>query len=265
MNFSFVQITDHHILESETELFRGLSTAYTLRVVLSHISANLAGKIDFIVSTGDLVNSPSVKAYQTLSRVLNVQTSLAAAPGPLPILLEGSHEIPLYCLPGNHDDHTFFYRHLFSQAAALPLMNAVFTHGGVQFICLDWGPDTKAILHSETLDFLEQSLQTDQPSILMMHHHLAPCGAGWLDEFIADGSDLFWKTITDRNVLGVFCGHAHMTYDKIVAGIPVFGLRSTAFQFALQDEPLICLLPAHYRLITLQNGILTSRIYEVPL
>ena len=272
MNFSFVQITDHHILESETALFRGFSTAHTLRAVLAHIAANLAGKIDFIVSTGDLVNSPTPDSYQTLTRLLNVQANppknrglSASAPGPLKILLDGAHEVPLYCLPGNHDDRVNFYNCLFPAEAPRPLMNAVFEHQGIQFVCLDWGPDTKATLHRETLDFLERALRSSQPSIVMMHHHLYPTGSRWLDEFIADGSEQFWKTIAGRNVLGVICGHAHMTYDKMVVGIPVFGLRSTCFQFALQDEPLTCLQPPHYRLVTLQNGILTTRIFEVPL
>jgi hypothetical protein len=56
-----------------------------------------------------------------------------------------------------------------------------------------------------------------------------------------------------------------MTHEQLVAGIPVLTLRSTAFQFASTDEPLIALEPPHYRFVTIHNDVLTSRIFEVPL
>ena len=66
-------------------------------------------------------------------------------------------------------------------------------------------------------------------------------------------------------MLVILCGDVHTTYETLVVGIPVLGLRSTTFQFALQDEPLLCLQPPHYRFVTIQDGILTSRTFEVPL
>ncbi len=130
---------------------------------------------------------------------------------------------------------------------------------------MDWGPHTKATAHPEMLDFLAQALETDLPSIIVMHHQVVKIGSRWLDDFIADDVSQFWKVVTGRNVLGIFSGHVHTTYERVVNGIPVFGLRSTAAPFALQDEPLTCLLPPHYRLVTVQDGILTTRIFEVPL
>jgi len=265
MSFSFIQITDHHLPESGTELLRGFSPAYAFRAVVRHIARNTAAGADFIVSTGDMVETPSLTAYQNLAWMLNANSLSVAAPGPIPTVLEGLNELPFYCLPGNHDDREHFYQGLFPGKPALPLMNATFSHKGVQFICLDWGPATKAVAHRATLEFLFHSLQTNLPSILLMHHHMAPVGSRWLDDFIADEAGLFWRIARGRNILGIFCGHTHMTYEKIVEGLPVFGLRSTAFPFALQDEPLICLLPPHYRLVTVEEDRLSSQIFEVPL
>ncbi|MCC7352929.1 MAG: metallophosphoesterase [Anaerolineae bacterium] len=56
MAFSFVQITDHHLRESEALLTRGYSTAYAFRAVMRHIAQHAASRADFIVTTGDLVN-----------------------------------------------------------------------------------------------------------------------------------------------------------------------------------------------------------------
>jgi Icc protein len=148
-------------------------------------------------------------------------------------------------------------------------MNVAFQHKGVQFICLDWGAQPKAVASPELFDFLSQALESELPSVILTHHHLVPIGSRWLDEFIADDIDQFWEIVTapgvSHKVLGMICGHVHMTYEEQVAGIPVLGLRSTAFPFAHTDEPLRTLQPPHYRLVTIQDGILTSRIYEVPL
>jgi len=265
MNFSFIQITDHHLTATDAEFLRGFSTRHAFRSTLRHIARNVGGRADFIVSTGDLVEQASEAAYRAVLEILNVQAAPAALPGPFQITTEGLEKFPLYVLPGNHDDRDIFFGQLFPGIPAQRLMNTAFTHGGVQFICLDWGPGAKGVAHPETLDFLGRSLDGCQPSIILMHHQLVKIGSKWLDEFLSDDVGLFWEQAAGRNVLGVFCGHVHTTYDRVVHGVPVFGLRSTAYPFVLQDEPLGCLLPPHYRLVTLQDGVLTTQIFEVPL
>ena len=80
---------------------------------------------------------------------------------------------------------------------------------------------------------------------------------------------MFWDALAAPavrgRILGVISGHVHITYEKLVRGIPVFGLRSTAFPFALLDEPLYALLPPHYRLFTVRDGLLSGQVFEVPL
>jgi len=265
MNFSFIQTTDHHVTASETELLKGFSTRHAFRTVLRHIAQHVGEHADFIISTGDLVDHPSKITYQAFLNMLNARNPSSEIPGPLFISAEGFQEFPMYLLPGNHDDRSNFFKYLFPKSSPISLINASFTHKGVQFICLDWGPNTKAVAHPEMLDFLAQALGTDLPSIIVMHHQVVKIGSRWLDDFIADDVSRFWKIVTGRKVLGIFSGHVHTTYERVVNGIPVFGLRSTAAPFALQDEPLTCLLPPHYRLVTVQDGILTTRIFEVPL
>jgi 3',5'-cyclic AMP phosphodiesterase CpdA len=265
MAFSFIQITDHHLCESETQLRLGFSPAYAFRAVLRHIAEHVADRADFIISTGDLVEPSTDRAYQTLRHMLAVQDQVTAAPGPCAVSIEGLRRFPVYFLPGNHDDRTVFYRNLFPHTTPSPLMNAHFIHQDTQFICLDWGAEAKGVIYPETLDFLKRALGRDTPSIIVMHHHLAPIGRRWLDDFIAAEADRFWEAVTGQRVLGILCGHTHITYELTVEGIPVFGLRSTAFPFAEQDEFLICLQPPHYRLVTVQDGTLHTQIFEVPL
>ena len=265
MDFSFIQITDHHLTAADSEFLRGFSTRHALRTVLRHIAHNAGTHVDFIVSTGDLVDIPSEASYQASLELLGVQNNLAEIPGPLHISAEGLQNLPMFVLPGNHDDRKNFYKYLFPQSQSASIMNAAFIHKGIQFICLDWGPESKSTAHPEMLEFLAQTIKMDSPSIIMMHHQLAKLESKWLDDFIADDTSRFWEIIAQKPVLGIFCGHVHATYESTVNGVPVFGLRSTAPQFVLQDEPLACLLPPHYRLVTIQNSTLTTQIFEVPL
>ncbi len=265
MAFSFIQITDHHLCESETQLRLGFSPAYAFRAVLRHIAEHVADQADFIISTGDLSEPATDQAYQTVRQMLEVENQVAASPGPYAVSIEGLRRFPMYFLPGNHDDRRVFVRNLFPPTAPAPLLNASFKHQDIQFICLDWGTEAKSVIYPETLDFLRRALRNPAPSIVIMHHHLTPLGRRWLDDFIADDADRFWEAVAGQNVLGVFCGHAHTTYELTVKNIPVFGLRSTAFPFAPLDEILMCLQPPHYRLITIQDGRLRTQIFEVPL
>jgi 3',5'-cyclic-AMP phosphodiesterase len=265
MAFSFIQITDHHLCESEAHLRLGFSPAYAFRTVLRHIAEHVADRADFIISTGDLIEPSTDQAYQTLRQMLDVKDQAPAAPGPYAVSIEGLRHFPLYFLPGNHDDREVFCRNLFPQMAPAPLLNASFMHQDIQFICLDWGAEAKGVIYPETLDFLKRALHNSMPSIVIMHHHLAPLGRQWIDDFVPAEAARFWEAVAGQNVLGIFCGHAHTTYELTVKDIPVFGLRSTAFPFAPLDEVVMCLLPPHYRLVTVQDGRLHTQIFEVPL
>jgi Icc protein len=264
MTFSFIQITDHHLRESEATLTQGYSTAYALRAVLRHIAENRAVQADFLVSTGDLVDLASDASYSTLRQVLGLRLVADQPPGPHRAAGEGLPNLPIYFLPGNHDDRQVFYRQLFPGATPGALMNAVFEHQGIQFVCIDWGPQDQAIARPVMLDFLHEALNRNQPSILLMHHHAVPVGSRLLDWMIADEVARFWEVVRDHNVLGIFHGHTHATTEFYVEGIPVWGLRSTALQIAMHDELLYCVQPLQYRFVTVHDRLVTTRLFEVP-
>lgn len=265
-DFSFLQITDHHLLESEEQVREGFVPGYALRRVMKHIAENTADKADFIISTGDLVEPPTEAAYEGAIRLLGLEAS-AQLPGPQHINVEGLQHYPMYFLPGNHDDREQMTRCLFPNSAPVELYNLTFEHKGVQFIFLDWGPESKAVFLPGTREFLSQALKSELPSVIVCHQHVKPIGSRWLDNFIADEIDEFWEIVTaprlkDR-ILGILCGHAHITYEDEYQGIQILGLRSTAYPFARTDGPTVILAPPHYRFITIKNNVLTSRIYKV--
>jgi 3',5'-cyclic-AMP phosphodiesterase len=266
MDFSFIQITDHHLLESEDQIREGFVPAYALRIVMKHIAEHVADKADFIISTGDLVEPPTEAAYACAIKLLGLQSS-AALPGPQRANVEGLHDYPMYFMPGNHDDRELMTRCLFPDSKPIDLYNFTYEHKGVQFVFMDWGPESKAVFLPETRDFLTQVLQSELPSVIVCHQHVKPIGSRWLDSFIADEVDQFWDIITKpgikEKILGILCGHVHITYEDHYKDIQILGLRSTAYPFAKTDDFLIILAPPHYRYIRIQNNVLTSRIYKV--
>ncbi len=266
MAFSFIQITDHHLRASEADPVRGVMTTHTLAATVRHIARHAAAHADFMVSLGDLVDPPLEAAYRAVMTRLAIRgTATSVAPGPLTISAEGLRDFPIYLLPGNHDDRQAFSRILFPGTAPAPLINVRFEHQGVQFICLDWGTDATSVAYPETLAFLADALSADLPSVILTHHPVAAVGVGWLDAFLAPEITRFWEIVRGKRVLGVLAGHVHLTHEQVVDGIPVLTLRSTAFQFARTEMPMAVLEPPHYRFVTVHNGMLTSRIFEVPL
>ena len=263
-DFSFIQVTDHHLLETEESLREGFCPGHAMRMVMRHISKNTADKVDFIISTGDLVEPDTDATYQGALKLLGINSS-AALPGPQHINIEGLTKFPMYFLPGNHDKRDMFTRYLFPESKAPTLYNLTFEHKGVQFVFMDWGPESKAHLYPETGEFLKKALQAELPSVLVMHQHVKKIGSRWLDNFLADNLDDFWDVVLPHKekILGILNGHVHITYEDEYGGIPIYGLRSTAYPFAKVDDPVVILAAPHYRFVHVHDGVLTSRVYKV--
>src|ERR1044071_2585265 len=266
MDFFFIQITDHHRLESEAAHREGFVPGHALRMVMKHIAENVADKADFIISTGDLVEPPTEPAYECAIKLLGLSAN-ASLPGPQHVNLEGLLDYPMYFLPGNHDDRELLTRCLFPNSTPVALYNFTFEHKGVQFVFMDWGPESKAEFLPETRAFLAQALQSPLPSVIVCHQHVKKIGSRWLDSFLADDLAEFWEIVTvpgvKEKVLGILCGHVHITYEEEYRGIQILGLRSTAYPFPKTDDVMVILAPPHYRFISIQNNVLTSRIYKV--
>ena len=268
-DFSFIQITDHHLREHESDLTFGFSPAHAFRATLRHI-ARRSPPPDFILTTGDLVHAGTPAEYQTARAMLGLR-ELSPAPGPQAVTAEGLHDMPMYFLPGNHDPRAVFFRNMFSDtvepaAGAPPLMDVEFAHKGMRFICIDWGGDNKPVATPAMLSFLARSLENPAPAILLMHHARAPVGIPRLDSCLPDDMPAFEAVVRGSSLLAMFCGHFHTTYQTIVAGIPVYGLRSTTFSFAADGaQTLYVLRPPHYRVITVSSSTVNTEIVEVAL
>ena len=263
MPFSFIQITDHHLTDADAHLTEGYSPWYALRAVLRHIAAHHAG-VDFVVSTGDLAHGGSDAQYRYFREQLGLREP-SAPPGPQRATIEGLRDKPMYFLPGNHDRREPFFRNMFPQSG-LRALNVSFDYRGVQFVCLDWGEQNKAIASPGLFECLERALGRDLPTIIWTHHALVPLGHPRFDDYLPDDLDRLRAMLSGQRVLAIFQGHFHVTYESSLAGIPVFGLRSTTFSLSLSGDQLLhVLLPPHYRVVTVDGDDVRTEIVEVAL
>jgi Icc protein len=257
MTVRFVQITDHHL--TADGLLWGYDTRAALDRVLDHIAAH-AGPLDFLISTGDLTEHGTADEYARFLELLQAQPA-AQFPGPL---FSARLGLPCYVLPGNHDQRAQLAESLFPGSPAADRLHGSFELDGLQFACLDFGPRGKAAGDVSFYTALDQVLQRPLPTLLFLHHHVAPLDITWLDVLIADDVDRFAAQLLGRDVRAILHGHTHFSFERQLVGVPTYGLRSTSFQFAPQDRLLRSIEPPQYRLVTVSAQGLSTELVDVP-
>ena len=268
--FSFVQISDHHLGESEQTKRKGFLPAYAFRAVFRDITERWSDQIDFIVSTGDLVLGATEPEYESVCRMLNLQ-AVSPPPGPQLISIEGLQGFPMYFIPGNHDDAVQFSRCLFHHTPQGDRLNLSFRHKGVHFVSPDWGPEEPGGLGPDTAPelaaWLAETIQPGEPTIILIHYAPLLLPNRWKEDMVPRNLERFWRVLEGRtNILGILVGHIHQTFEAEVSGHKVFGVASTCYQQILHnDEYVRALLPLAYRLVTVEDGELTTTIHEVDL
>jgi Icc protein len=208
-----VQFTDLHLYGAMDGRLRGVEVLATLRATLAAAAADL-DRCDAVLLTGDLVqDDPAGYAH--------VQA------------LFGDSPVPVYCLPGNHDEPGPMRAAL---AAAPFRLNAVGTHGAWQLVMLD------SCLHGEAggrlaaseLRRLDAALAAapDRHALVCLHHHPVPMASRWLDTVGLDNAPEFFDVLDSHpQVRGVLWGHVHQVFDSERRGVRLLGTPSTCAQF----------------------------------
>jgi Icc protein len=211
------QITDTHLYANPDGKLLGLNTRRCLQQVVA-----LAGsrRPHLVVATGDLAHDGSAAAYRQVRACFD------------------SLQVPIYCLPGNHDE----------AASLRDCMNGDAYHStswvevnGWQLVFVDstmQGSDG-GHLPSEELAKLDEALaQTPElPAIVWLHHQPVLIGSRWLDSMAVDNADDFFQVI-DRHpqVRAVAWGHVHQCFEHCHRNIPLLASPSTCIQFLPHSE-----------------------------
>ncbi len=269
-SFSFIQISDHHLGESEQTLRKGFLPAYAFRAVLRDIARKWGDQIDFIVSTGDLVLGATVAEYENVCRMLNLQ-AVSPAPGPQLVSIEGLQDFPMYFIPGNHDDAFQFSSCLFHHPPQGERLHLSFRYKGIHFVSPDWGPEEPGGIAPDTppelAAWLAETIQPDELTIILIHYAPIILPGRWKGDMVPRNIDRFWRVLEGRkNIMGIFAGHIHQTFQAEVSAHRVFRVASTCYQQILHNNEYVrALLPLAYRMVAVKDGKLATNVYEVDL
>lgn len=243
-----LHITDPHLFAEPDGRLRGANTRATLQAVLDHITAE-SWPADMVALTGDLIQDDSREAYR---RVGNMFRSL---------------ELPVYCVPGNHDVRAYMRQELqephFHYCASV-------TYGNWLIVGIDSCIEGEAggRVTSEETSRLANILSRSKAAhaLVCLHHPPLPVGSRWLDSVgLANGAE-FLESIgsSDKLRLAIF-GHVHQAFDQLHGNIRIIGTPATCRQFAvnsddfaLDDNP-----PAYRRLELRPDGSVETELIWV--
>jgi Icc protein len=188
-------------------------THSSLSRVLQHI-AEANWPADMVAMTGDLIQDDSRAAYDRFCDLMS----------PL--------ELPVYCVPGNHD-----IRELMRDA-----------------VSQDDG-DASGRVDDDEMDRLAKDLaQTTAEHVLIcLHHPPLPVGSKWLDQVGLKNGDEFLRMIAQPgNVRAAIFGHVHQEFEGTHESIKIIGTPSTCRQFKVaSDDFALDNNPPAYRRINL--------------
>lgn len=209
-----IQITDTHLCADPKARLMGLNTQTSLLAVLARLRQEPVPP-DLVLATGDLVHDASPAGYRRLGAIL------------------ASLGVPVYCLPGNHDQATTLAA-ILNEGRVRTVPEAM--QGGWALLFMDSTlPDSDAGHLSETeLERLATALERhrDLPTLICLHHNPVPVGSVWMDTMAVDnGDDLFALLDRHPQVRGLLWGHVHQVFEAERNGVRLMATPSTCIQF----------------------------------
>jgi 3',5'-cyclic AMP phosphodiesterase CpdA len=210
---------------------------------------------DALLVSGDLADNAADAEYEQVREVL----------APL--------QVPLYVLPGNHDDRRVLHRHFgVPGAEGEPVQYAV-DLGPMRLVVLDStrpGEDP-GTLDAERLAWLdaELALAPEIPTLLAMHHPPLVTGVPAWDELglpAADRRALGDVLERHRQVRRIVAGHVHRMITANLGGRAVLTVPSTYVQARLSfgsQELELAAEPAGFAVHAVLDGELNSHLQPV--
>lgn len=230
-----LHLTDPHLFAAKDGSLRGTVTYDSLSAVLAHYRAR-DWRADIAVVTGDLIQDDSAAAY------IHFRDLLARL------------EVPVFCVPGNHD-----VRDLMQDALAAPpfLYCATIERDNWLLVGIDSCVDERAggFITETEFDRMDRAIASAAADNVMicLHHPPVALGSKWLDSVGMDnGEEALDRLAASGKVRLAIYGHVHQDFQAEHAGIQIIATPSTCSQFAAgSDEFAIDDNPPAYRRIEL--------------
>ena len=229
-----LQLSDTHLYADPGGTLAGVNTLDTMHQTLDMALRRLPRKPDLLIATGDLVHDASTAGYDRLARSL-LQL-----------------DIPVYCLPGNHDNPKLLAQRM--TAMGVPDNRLLETaHWRILLLDSTVAGQEGGHLAAAELAWLEQQIQAvDKHLLLCLHHQPIPVGSRWIDAMALDnGAALVSLVRHYPQVKGVIWGHVHQAFERHEKGVYWLSAPSTCIQFtpgsdefSLEPVPPGCLVLA---------------------
>ncbi|MFP1739629.1 phosphodiesterase [Lonsdalea quercina] len=207
-------ISDTHFRNQGQKLYGFIDVNAANADVVSQLNA-LKERPDAVIVSGDIVNCGQAAEYRMARQTL------------------GALDYPLYLIPGNHDDKTYFqeYLHTICPQIGFDPQNIRYAIDDyplrLLFIDSSQAGSSKGWLTEETLIWLEQQLSLDdKPVAIFMHHPPLALGSAQMDQIACENGHRLLALIERFPALvRVFCGHNHCMIfthyrQAIIATIP---------------------------------------------
>ena len=227
-----VQLTDLHIREPGRLAYRRVDTSRNYRAVVESV-LSLRQRADAIIISGDLTDFGREREYASLREQLAPFETAA---------------IPVYLIPGNHDDRAALRRafagHRYLEAdRADDVVQYGVDVGPLRLLTLDTciPGQSAGRLDAERLAWLEHELDacTDRPIVIAMHHPPFQTLIGHMDKIglLEGGAALEALVARHPNIERVICGHLHRAIDVRFGGTIASTAPGPAHQVCLDLDP----------------------------
>jgi len=245
-----IHLTDTHLFASGEGALRGTRTSETLSVVLDHLRAHHADAKALMV-TGDLVQEENQGAYQHFIHHF------------------GGFNVPVLCLPGNHDEPTLLREALRDAPFQLDFQVPVADWDVIQLDSHLPGSAAGQVSEAE-LARLERVLTANapRPTLVAVHHPPIQVGTPWLDTVgLKNGPALLDCLAGFDHVRLLIWGHAHQATRSQHGHVELIGTPSTCAQFlpGSKDFAIDRSAPPAYRVLWLgADGRFEDELVELP-
>jgi Icc protein len=211
------QITDIHLTEYDGDTLQGVDTGDSLRRVLGAIGT-LSPRPSLIIASGDLVQTANSKSYIRLKSIFC------------------GIDLPVYVLPGNHDDAGMMQQHL--AGGAVKYQSKVALKGwSILLVDSTIKEEHHGLVSEKELALLKENIASNlkQPALIALHHptiNSCPsfgCQLDNKDEFIT-----YLKR--QPSIKAVVAGHTHLAAEDIEADLAQYTTPSTFAQVTHSDS-----------------------------
>lgn len=213
-----VQISDTHVVERGRLLYGKADTAGHLADTVNEINS-MRPRPDAVLVTGDLVERPGPATYGHFLDLIE----------PL--------KMPVYLMPGNHDDPEVM-RRFFADTLMFPTQaphyQYVIDDFPLRVLMLNSHLDESELPYfgPRRLKWFEAALaESDRPTLVAIHHPPMKTGVGFIDMAGAEWYRDFGRVVRSHpQVLKVICGHGHIDLTGRLDGVPVQMVGAIAHQ-----------------------------------